>query len=115
MSQYFAKIENNLVVTVIVADDEFIQNLDGLWIETHIRDYGGIDKETNLPSPKKNYAGIGYTYDSIKDVFIPPKPYDSWILDEDTCLWNAPVSYPEDGNEYEWNENTTSWVLLEQG
>ena len=61
---------------------------------------------------RKNYAGIGYTYDETRDAFIPPKPYDSWTLNETTCLWEAPVAYPDDGQQYEWNETTTSWDLI---
>ena len=61
---------------------------------------------------RKNYAGIGYTYDETRDAFIPPKPYDSWTLNETTCLWEAPVTYPDDGQQYEWNETTTSWDLI---
>ncbi len=61
---------------------------------------------------RKNYAGIGYTYDETRDAFIPPKPYDSWTLNETTCLWEAPTAYPDDGQQYEWNESTTSWDLI---
>jgi hypothetical protein len=63
---------------------------------------------------RKNYAGIGYTYDFARDAFIPPKPFDSWTLNENSCLWEAPVAYPNDGQQYEWNEETTSWDLITQ-
>lgn len=62
---------------------------------------------------RKNYAGIGYTYDAVRDAFIPPKPYASWVLNETTCLWDAPVAMPNDGKRYSWDEATTSWVEVE--
>tara|TARA_R100000951_G_C2614241_1_gene172216 strand:- start:424 stop:771 length:348 start_codon:yes stop_codon:yes gene_type:complete len=61
---------------------------------------------------RKNYAGIGYTYDETRDAFIPPKPFDSWTLNETSCLWEAPVAYPDDGQQYTWNEETTNWDLI---
>ena len=61
---------------------------------------------------RKNYAGVGYIYDETRDAFIPPQPYDSWILNETSCLWEAPVAYPDDGQQYTWNEETTSWDLI---
>ena len=81
---------------------------------------GGVhyDPETNEPSVnqskafRKNYAGIGYTYNESRDAFIPPKPFDSWVLDEQSCLWEAPVEYPDDDQQYTWNEETTSWDLI---
>jgi hypothetical protein len=81
---------------------------------------GGVhyDSTTNEPSAdqskafRKNYAGVGYTYDETRDAFIPPKPFDSWTLNEDSCLWEAPVAYPDDGQQYTWNEETTSWDLI---
>ena len=81
---------------------------------------GGVhyDPVTNQPSAdqskafRKNYAGVGYTYDHSRDAFIPPKPYDSWVLNETSCLWEAPVEYPDDGEMYAWNEDTTSWDLV---
>jgi hypothetical protein len=81
---------------------------------------GGVhyDPVTNEPSAdqskafRKNYAGVGYTYDHSRDAFIPPKPYDSWVLNETSCLWEAPVEYPDDGERYTWNEDTTSWDLV---
>ena len=101
---HFAKIDNNNLVTeVIVAEKNFINSgLVGdefLWIQTS---YSG--------SFRKNFAGVGVTYDKTRDAFIPPKPYASWTLDEDTCQWNPPVAYPDDGKVYEWNEATTNWV-----
>ena len=99
----FAKIKNGVVIKVIVADadffDNFVDDSPGKWIETS-------------NTIRKNFASIGYTYDAAKDAFIPPKPYDSWTLDETTCLWEAPVAYPTDGQQYTWNETTTSWDLI---
>ena len=100
---HFAKIDNNNLVTeVIVAEKNFINSgLVGdefLWVQTS---YNG--------SFRKNYAGIGDTYDKTRDAFIAPKPYASWTLVEDTCQWKAPTDYPDDGKMYEWDEDTTSW------
>mgnify|MGYP000860787046 CR=1 FL=1 len=72
---------------------------------------GGVHKNGGIPF-RKNYASIGYTYDSTRDAFIPPKPYESWILNEDNCLWTAPVEYPIDGEHYNWNEGTQTWDLI---
>ena len=104
MSFYFAQIDkNNLVVNVIVADSlEWCQtNLDGTWLET---------KEDK--SIRKNYAGIGYKYDQERDAFIPPKPFNKWVLNEDTCRWESPVPYPDDENQYVWNDNKSEWELI---
>ena len=98
----FAKVKKGIVINVMVADQDFIDNFidtsAGQWIET--KEDGSI---------RKNYAGIGYTYDETRDAFIPPKPYPSWTLDEDTCLWECPVAYPDDGNMYTWNETDQQW------
>jgi len=99
---HYAKVNNETVEQVIVAEaeffDTFIDNSPGSWIETS---YNG--------TIRKNYAGVGYTYDSVRDAFIPPQPYTSWTLNEDTCLWDSPVAYPTDGLRYEWDEETTNW------
>ena len=100
---HFAKIDNNNIVTeVIVSEKDFINSgLVGdefLWIQTS---YSG--------SFRKNFAGVGSTYDKTRDAFIPPKPYPSWTLVEDTCQWTAPSVMPDDGKVYEWDEDTTSW------
>ena len=99
---HFAKINNNIVTEVIVAEKDFINSGkvgdEFLWVQTS---YNG--------NFRKNYAGIGYTYDEDRDAFIAPKPYASWILNEDTCLWEAPSVIPDDGERYTWNESTTSW------
>ena len=118
--------ENNIVTRVLVGDNNdpngdegyqwLIDNLGGTWVKTSYNAVGGKrrDPETNEITNelgfRKNYAGIGYTYDESKDAFIPPKPFNSWILNEDTCLWESPVSYPNDGKLYTWNEENTTWV-----
>ena len=121
---HYAKVLNGIVERVVVAEpsffDKFIDTTPGQWIQTSFNTRGGIhyDSETNEPSAdqskafRKNYAGIGYTYDESRDAFIPPKPYESWTLNEETCLWNSPVPYPEDGQIYNWNEETQTWNLL---
>jgi hypothetical protein len=111
---HFAKVENGIVTQVIVAEQSFINK--GLignpsqWIQTSYNTYGGRHPEGR--PLRKNYAGIGYTYDAQRDAFIPPKPFESWILNEETCLWSAPVVMPDDGNLYEWNEETQNWVIV---
>jgi hypothetical protein len=110
---HFAKVENGIVTKVVVAEPEYFENFidtsPGQWIQTSYNTIGGIHRLGGTPL-RKNYAGIGYTYDSIRDAFIPPKPYNSWILNEDSCLWQSPVSKPNDGGVYDWNEDTQSWV-----
>lgn len=111
---YFAQIdESNIVTNVLVIPDDqasrgqqFLADdlgLGGTWIETS--DTGAI---------RYNYAAIGYTYDPSRDAFIPPKPFASWVLNEDTCLWDAPVPYPTDGEMYLWDEDGQAWVAVEQ-
>ena len=80
--------------------------------QTSYNTHGGVHALGGTPL-RKNYAGIGYTYDVGRDAFIPPKPYASWLLNEGTCLWDAPVAYPDDGKRYSWDEATTSWVEIE--
>ena len=110
---HFAKVENGLVTQVIVADQDFIDSGalgdPSLWIQTSYNTQGGQHPDGR--PLRKNYAGIGYTYDPVRDAFIPPKPFDSWVLNEDTCLWNAPVPYPLDGRIYFWRENIRNWVV----
>tara|TARA_R110000751_G_scaffold36932_1_gene89821 strand:- start:268 stop:585 length:318 start_codon:yes stop_codon:yes gene_type:complete len=100
---HFAKLNNNTVTEVIVAEQDFINSgLVGdsfLWVQTSYND-----------NFRKNYAGVGDTYDKTRDAFIAPKPFASWTLVEDTCQWTAPVAYPDDGKEYKWNEDTTNWT-----
>jgi len=113
---HYAKVNNGIVERVIVAEaeffDTFVDDSAGTWIQTSYNTYGGEHKLGGTPL-RKNYAGIGFSYDSTRDAFIPPKPYPSWILNEDTCLWESPVAYPDDGNMYNWNEETQTWDLVE--
>lgn len=121
MSHYANIDEKNIVTQVIVAEQDFIDALNGEWIQTSYNTISGIhyNAETGLPSEdqskalRKNYAGIGYTYDRERDAFIPPKPFESWLLNEDTCLWESPVPYPSDGLLYSWNESIINWVIDE--
>ena len=93
---------------------DFLTKLTGwaIWKQTSYNTYAGVHKFGGTPF-RKNHAGIGYTYDEIRDAFIPPKTFNSWILNEDTCLWNAPVDYPQDGNKYKWNESILTWDIVE--
>jgi hypothetical protein len=108
---HYAKVVNNLVTQVIVAEAEFIETFvdtsPGEWIQTSYNTHSGQHPEGR--PLRKNYAGIGYTYNRELDAFIPPKPFASWILDEETCQWNAPVARPDDDRYYIWNEDTISW------
>lgn len=106
---HFAKVENGFVTSVIVAEQDHINSLPDreLWIQTSYNTYGGQHPEGR--PLRKNYAAVGYSYDPIRDAFIPPKPYLSSILNEDTCLWEYPVPCPTDGAFYEWDEQTQSW------
>ena len=109
---HFAKVENGTVTQVIVVEQEVLDTgLFGdpnLWVQTSYNTLGGRHVLGGTPL-RKNYAGVGYTYDSERDAFIPPKIYNSWILNEDTCLWEAPTAMPTDGKIYSWNEETVSW------
>ena len=124
---HFAKVSNGIVTRVIVAEADFFNNFvddsPGQWIQTSYNTRGGVHYQPNTNEPsedqskalRKNYAGIGYTYDATRDAFIPPQPFNSWILNEDTCLWDSPVPYPEDGKLYKWNEEILNWeeVIIE--
>ena len=115
---HYAKVnENNVVTNVVSAEqdwvDSYIDTSPGRWIQTSINTYGGVHKTGGTPL-RKNYAGIGYTYDDERDAFIPPKFYESWVLNEETCLWEAPIPTPSDTDDtkvYYWNEETVNWVL----
>ena len=125
---HFAKVSNGIVTRVIVAEADFFNNFvddsPGKWIQTSYNTRGGVHYQPNTNEPsedqskalRKNYAGIGYTYDSTRDAFIPPQPFNSWILNEDACLWDSPVAYPEDGKLYKWNEEILNWeeVIIEE-
>ena len=110
---HFAKVVDGKVSQVIVAEkeffDTFVDSSPGEWIQTSYNTHGGVHATGGTPM-RKNYAGIGFTYDRTKDAFIPPQPYASWTLDDNTCLWNAPTPMPTDGKQYSWDEATTAWV-----
>ena len=109
---HFAKVLDGKVTQVIVAEPDFfntfVDTSPGAWIQTSYNTHG--NQHTNGGTPLRgNYAGIGYTYDRTNDVFYAPKPFASWILNESTWLWEAPVAMPDDDKRYEWDEATTSW------
>ena len=115
---HFAQIdENNIVTRVLVIEQDVIDT--GLfgdpntWVQTSYNTTGGKHLLGGTPL-RKNYAGIGYTYDKVRDAFIPPKPYNSWLLDEEACLWQAPIPIPNDGSSYIWDEELQVWKLIEQ-
>ena len=116
MAHYAFLNEENIVTEVIVGINE-TELIEGLDTETWYGNFRGqVSKRTSYNGNiRKNYAGIGYTYDSQRDAFIPPQPYPSWTLVEETCHWNAPVLYPTDGKMYSWDEPTVSWVEFNQG
>jgi hypothetical protein len=109
---HFAEVVNGIVRRVIVAEQDFIDSgavgIPSRWVQTSYNTYGGVHKLGGTPL-RKNYAGVGYTYDEQRDAFIPPRPYQSWNLNEDTCLWESPIPYPNDNKPYLWNETTGSW------
>ena len=127
----FAKIENNIVTTVVSVVNDVLKDSNGIeqeqlginflktlynqpnaiWKQTSYNTNAGIHSLGGTPF-RKNHAGIGYTYDENRDAFIPPKPYNSWILNESTCNWDAPVARPNDGNMYKWNEEILNWELI---
>jgi hypothetical protein len=126
---HFAKLdENNVVVFVTVGrqeddglEQELIARTGDVYRQTSYNTRGGVhyNAETGEPSDdqskalRKNYAGIGFTYDEERDAFIPPKPFESWVLNEDTCLWDAPVPYPTDGEIYTWDEEAGDWIAAD--
>jgi hypothetical protein len=109
---HYAKVENGIVTKVIVAEaeffDTFVDSSPGDWIQTSYNTRGGIHTKGGTPL-RKNFAGIGFTYNTQLDAFIAPKPYASWTLDEQTCLWNPPTPFPTDGKGYVWNEDDLVW------
>lgn len=121
---HFAKVQDGVVTQVIVAEpeffDTFVDSTPGEWLQTSYNTRGGVhygqDGEPDGGvALRKNYAGIGFTYDNTRDAFIPPQPYASWTLNEDSCLWECPVAYPTDGQMYEWNEDAQSWDVVAEG
>jgi len=121
MAHYAFLNMQNIVTEVIVGKDETDGPINWEIHYGNIREQvckrtsyntrGGVHSEGGVPF-RKNYAGIGYSYDEVRDAFIPPKPFDSWILNETTCLWEAPVEYPTDGQRYRWNEELGTWDLI---
>jgi len=111
--------ENKIVLRVLVTDNNhpdgqegytwLVNNLGGTWLKTSYNTMGGIHKLGGIPF-RKNYAGIGHTYDEARDAFIPPKPYESWVLNDETCLWEPPVVYPNNGKHYSWDESQVNWI-----
>lgn len=124
---HFAKLDSNNIVTFVTVGRQEDDGQEAVlsartgdvYKQTSYNTSGGVHKLGGTPL-RKNYAGIGYTYDAGRDAFIPPKPYASWVLNEDTCLWDAPVPYPtdigtpEEPKRYSWDEATTAWVLVEE-
>jgi len=98
---HYAKIESDIVTEVIVAEQAHVDTLSGTWVKTSYNE-----------SIRKNYAGIGYTYDTVKDAFIASKPHASWTLNNTTCKWESPIAFPTDGKVYKWDEDTTAWVEI---
>jgi hypothetical protein len=125
---HFAKLDENNIVTFVTVgrqeDDgreaELSARTGDVYKQTSYNTRGGVHYTDGVPSEdqtkafRKNYAGLGYTYDAGRDAFIPPQPFASWQLNEDTCLWNAPVPYPDDGEMYTWDEDTTSWLPVSE-
>ena len=118
---HYAKVLDGKVVQVIVAEadffDTFVDSSPGTWLQTSYNTrgnvhYGPDGKPDGGVALRGNYAGIGFTYDSTHDVFYPPQPYPSWVLDAATWLWNSPVPYPDDGGFYTWDEATQSWIEM---
>jgi len=123
---HFAKLgKGNIVEKVIVVSNDvatteqdgvnFINNLYGtndVWKQTSYNTYGGVHELGGTPF-RKNFAGVGFTYDQTRDAFIPPKDYPSWVFNENTCMWDSPIDYPTDGQRYTWNETNQTWDLLE--
>ena len=107
---HFAQVENGIVMQVIVADQDVIESgaFGSGWVQTSYNTHGGQHPEGR--PLRKNYAGVGYTYDEQLDAFIPPQPFNSWLLNKETCLWNAPTPMPTDNKRYSWDESTLAWV-----
>jgi hypothetical protein len=112
---HFARVQDGIVTNVIVIDQDMIDTGSWgppeEWIQTSYNTCGGVHRNGGTPL-RKNYAGIGYSYDEDLDAFIPPKPYDSWSLNSNSCLWEPPIEYPQDGNAYVWNEQEQQWDLF---
>ena len=128
MAHYAQLHSDNRVVQVFVGRDDVVEGIDdwetyyapeGYTVkQTSYNTYGGVHYTNGVPSEDQtkalrfNYAGIGFTYDPERDAFVPPKPFESWVLNESTCLWEAPLPYPDDGGSYSWNEDLLAWELI---
>ena len=121
---YYARIDDDGIVVQVIAIEKDVLDTGHWgdpndWVQTSYNTRGGVHYAPNSRTPdggialRKNFAGVGYTYDSDKDAFIPPKPFSSWELNEETCNWNPPTPYPDDEKEYHWDEDTTSWIERE--
>ena len=114
---HFAKVIDGIVTEVLVIEQDVIDTRmfgdPSLWVQTSYNTRGGQHPEGR--PLRKNYAGVGYTYDSMRDAFIPPLPFPSWTLNEDTCLWDAPTPHPNDGKPYYWDEAALAWVEITEG
>lgn len=115
MAHYAFLDSDNFVIDIIVGKDEN-ELIEGLSPEEWYGNFRGLQcvRTSYNGNIRKNYAGIGYIYDEERDAFIPPKPFASWLLDEETCRWNPPSEYPNDGKGYEWNEDTISWQEISE-
>ena len=110
---YYAFLDSNNVVTqVIPGREQGSDNID--WEKRYEEFQGQVCKRSRTDGFRKNYAGVGYTYDFARDAFIPPQPFPSWVLNEETCQWDSPVAMPTDGQRYQWDESTTSWDLVSE-
>ena len=124
---HFAKLgTGNIVEQIVVVSNnvaiseqagiDFLNNLYNsrdVWKQTSYNTKGGVHLNGGTPF-RKNYAGVGFTYDQTRDAFIPPRPFSSWTVNEETCVWEAPVAYPDDGERYSWNEKTQQWDLIDE-
>jgi hypothetical protein len=112
---HYAFLDNDNIVTEVIVGIDETELIEGKHPEVWYGEFRGQTcKRTSYNGNyRKNYAGLGYKYDEALDAFVPPKPYESWLLNEDTALWEAPVAYPEDGGMYSWNEDTGSWDAVE--
>tara|TARA_R110002074_G_scaffold375949_2_gene552761 strand:+ start:20265 stop:20615 length:351 start_codon:yes stop_codon:yes gene_type:complete len=110
---HYAKVNGGIVEQVIVAEaeffDTFVDSSPGQWIQTSYNTHGGVHSDGGTPL-RKNYAGIGSTYDAERDAFYAPQPYASWVLNDTSCIWEAPTAMPVDDKTYRWDEDTTAWV-----
>jgi hypothetical protein len=113
---HFAKlgVGNIIIKVAVVSNDVATTEQAGVDFLNNLYNTRDVWKQTSYNGNiRKNFAGVGYSYDQTRDAFIPPKPFNSWILNEDTCNWEAPVAYPDDGKKYNWNETTTTWDIIE--